>query len=40
MSLRFSCVAPGMERYSIDLLRAVKNRECALEEGFGDVLGL
>ena len=27
----FSCVAPGMKKYSLDLPRAVKNREYALE---------
>ena len=31
LSSRFSCVAPGMERYSLDLPRAVKNREHAFE---------
>ena len=36
----FSCVAPGMEKYSLDLPRAAKNREYALEMGCGDVLGL
>ena len=30
---RFSCVAPGIERLYLDLPRAVKNRECALELG-------
>ena len=33
MSSKFSCVIPGMERFSFDLLQAVKNRECALEVG-------
>ena len=33
MSSRFSCVTLGMERFSLDLPRAVKNREYALEVG-------
>ena len=32
---RFSCMAPGMERFSLDLQRAVK--KCALEVGCGGV---
>ena len=31
MDSRFSCVATGMKRFLLDLLGAVKNRECALE---------
>ena len=30
---RFSCVAPGMERYSLDLPRALKNRDMLWEWG-------
>ena len=33
-------VAPGMEKYSLDLLVAVKNRGHAMGMGCGDVLGL
>ena len=40
LSSRFSCVAPAMEKYSLDLPRAIKNREYAMEMGCGDVLGL
>ena len=35
MGLRFSFVTPGLERSSLDYLRAVKNKECCLEEEFG-----
>ena len=38
VSSRFSCVAPGMERLSLDLLRAVK--KSALEVGSGYVWNL
>ena len=31
MSSKFLCMTPRMERFSLDLPRAVKNRECALE---------
>ena len=34
---RFSCVAPGTEKFSLDLLGAVKDLKCALELGCGDV---
>ena len=40
LSSRFSCVAPGMERYSLDLPWVFKNRGYALEVGFVGVLGL
>ena len=33
----FSCVASQMDRVSLDLLRAVENRECALEVWCGGV---
>ena len=33
MDSRFSCATPGMERFLLDLLGAVKNWECALEVG-------
>ena len=33
----FSCVAPGTEKFSLDLLGAVENVECALESGCGGV---
>ena len=33
-------MAPGREKYSLDLPRAVKNREYAMEMKCGDVLGL
>ena len=33
-------VAPGMEKYSLDLLVAVKNREYAMGMGCGRLLGL
>ena len=36
---RFSCVAPGMERFSLDRLRAVK-KECSLEVGCRGVWNL
>ena len=39
MSSRFTCVTPGMERSSLDLPRAVENRVCALEVGYGGVWG-
>ena len=32
---RFSCLAPYMERFSLDLLKAVE--KCALEVGCGSV---
>ena len=38
MSSRFSCVTPGMERFSLDLPSAVENRECALVERNGGAL--
>ena len=31
MSLRFLCVTPGMKGFFLDLLRAAKNRVCALK---------
>ena len=31
VSLRFPCMTPGAERFSLDLPWAVKNRECVLE---------
>ena len=31
MSSRFPSMTPRMERFFLDLPRAVKNRECALE---------
>ena len=34
MSSRFSCITPGMDRFSLDLPK------CALEVGRGCVLGL
>ena len=34
----FLCVASRMYRFSLDLPRAVKNRECVLEVECGDVL--
>ena len=34
MSSRFSCVTPGMEKFSLDLPRAIKK----LEAGSGGVL--
>ena len=34
------CVAPGMERLSLDLLQAVRNLVCALEVGCGVVWNL
>ena len=37
MDSRFSCVTPGMEKFSLDLPWAVENRECALEVGCGGV---
>ena len=40
LSPRFSCVVPRMEKYFLDLLRAIKNREHAMGMGCGDVLGL
>ena len=33
LSSRFSCVAPGMEKYSLNLSRAVKSREYAMKIG-------
>ena len=33
LSSRFSCMAPGMEKYSLDLSRAVKSREYAMKIG-------
>ena len=33
-------VAPGMEKYSLDLLVAVKNREYAMGMGCGRLFGL
>ena len=36
----FFCGAPGMEKYGLDLLRPVENREYAMEIGCGDVSGL
>ena len=33
MGSRFSCMTPGKERLPLDLLRAVKNIECALKVG-------
>ena len=31
MNSTFFCVTRGMERFSLDLLGAAKNRECALK---------
>ena len=38
VSLRFSCVISGMDRFSLDLPRAVKSRECTLGVRCGGVL--
>ena len=35
MSSKFSCLSPRMERFSLDLPRAVKNTECALRKVWG-----
>ena len=40
LSSRFSCVAPGTGKYSLDLPRAIKNKEYAMEMRCGNVLGL
>ena len=34
MGSRFSCVTPGIMRFFLDLLRAVKKRECTFEVGY------
>ena len=36
MGSRFPCVVSGMDRVSVDLLRGVENRECALRSWCGD----
>ena len=37
MGSRFPCVVSGMDRVSLDLLRGVENRKCALKSQCGDV---
>ena len=40
VSSKCSCITTGVERFSLDLLQAVKNKESALEVGNEGVLRL